>query len=199
MDELDLWNRALTDVEIAAIYQAGTNHIGKATPVSILPNCDILLNGVTNTTLIAPGRRHQLADQHALFHRPRLQHHHYPAGQSLGHVVRRFRPANPGQFQLRPARRTAGPLHRPKSLWLLDAGCLGHAHRLAAPTNGVLLSWNLQMTVSSTNVSLIVLTNHIPYIAGTVAANSITYFAFDVPADAFSTTNTLFNCKQWHR
>ena len=37
VDELDLWNRALTDVEIAAIYQAGTNHIGKATPASILP------------------------------------------------------------------------------------------------------------------------------------------------------------------
>ena len=30
-------------------------------------------------------------------------------------------------------------------------------------TNGVLLSWNLQMTVSSTNVSLVVLTNHVPY------------------------------------
>ena len=39
VDELDLWNRALTDAEIAAIYQAGTNHLGKADPTSILPNC----------------------------------------------------------------------------------------------------------------------------------------------------------------
>ena len=56
VDELNLWNRALTDVEIAAIYQAGTNHIGKATPTSILPNCELLINSGTNTitnTLIA--------------------------------------------------------------------------------------------------------------------------------------------------
>ncbi len=53
-DELDLWNRALTDVEIAALYQAGTNHIGKATAGSALPNCNLLVNGLTNTTLVTP-------------------------------------------------------------------------------------------------------------------------------------------------
>ena len=61
-------------------------------------------------------------------------------------------------------------------------------------TNGVLLSWNLQMTISSTNVNLIVLTNHVPYTAGTVGASNIAYFAFDVPADAVFATNLLQNC-----
>jgi len=53
-DELDIWNRALSDVEIAAIYQAGLKGVGKATTTSILPNCQILVNGLTNATLIAP-------------------------------------------------------------------------------------------------------------------------------------------------
>jgi len=56
-----------------------------------------------------------------------------------------------------------------------------------------LLSWNLQMTVSSTNASLIVLTNHVPYTNGLVAANAIAYFAFDVPAGASFDTNRLSN------
>ena len=71
----------------------------------------------------------------------------------------------------------------PYGCWTLDVW--DTRQRLGQPrTNGVLLSWNLQMTVSSTNISLIVLTNHIPYTNGLVAANAIVYFAFDVPAGA---------------
>ncbi|MGD1085049.1 MAG: LamG domain-containing protein, partial [Verrucomicrobiota bacterium] len=53
VDELDIWNRALSDVEIAAIYEAGTQ--GKKGGSSyILPNCQILVNGATNSTVIVP-------------------------------------------------------------------------------------------------------------------------------------------------
>jgi hypothetical protein len=59
------------------------------------------------------------------------------------------------------------------------------------PTNGVLLSWDLEMTISSTNVHLIVLSNGIAYSSGPVAGNSITYFAVDVPQAASYATNIL--------
>ena len=49
------------------------------------------------------------------------------------------------------------------------------------------------MTVSSTNISLIVLTDHVPYTNGAVAANAITYFGFDVPAGTGFDTNRLLN------
>ena len=48
------------------------------------------------------------------------------------------------------------------------------------------------MTVSSTNVSLVVLTNHVPT-NGSVPATGIAYFAFDVPAGANFVANSLLN------
>ena len=187
VDELDLWNRALTDVEIAAIYQAGTNHIGKATPVSIFPNCEFLVNGVTNTIIIAPASSANWLTNTRLFHRPRLQHHRRPPRQSPGPVVRRFPRANPGQSQLRPARRTAGPVQRPKPLRLLDARCLGHAHRLGLPDQR-----HLAQLEPADDRLLHQRQPHRPdqprpLHRRSVAANNIVYFAFDVPAGTVST------------
>jgi hypothetical protein len=79
----------------------------------------------------------------------------------------------------------------PYGCWTLDVW--DTRNDAPAPSNGVLLSWNLQMTVSATNVNLIVLTNHVPYTAGSVALNDIAYFAFDVPPGANFDTNTLTN------
>ena len=55
----------------------------------------------------------------------------------------------------------------------------------------MLYSWNLQMTVSSTNVNLIVLTNRAIFTRGVVPGNSITYFGIDVPLTATFATNIL--------
>jgi hypothetical protein len=59
------------------------------------------------------------------------------------------------------------------------------------PTNGALLGWTLQLTTSSTNVHLIVLTNGVPYTTPSVSANGFIYFGVDVPATANDATNTL--------
>jgi len=55
-----------------------------------------------------------------------------------------------------------------------------------------LLSWELQLTFSSTNVSLVTLTNGVTY-TNTVAGNSIQYFGVDVPDIAGYATNVLKN------
>jgi hypothetical protein len=192
-DELDLWNRALTDVEIAAIYQAGTNHIGKATPVSIYPNCEILLNGVTNT-VIAPASGTNWLTNTLYFTGLDSNTTITLKGNPLGLLFDDFVLQTPANFNYVQPEEPLAPFNgqNPYGCWTLDVWDT----RTDSPftTNGTLLSWNLEMTVSSTNVSLIVLTNHVPYIAGTVAPNNITYFAFDVPPDAFYATNSLTNC-----
>ena len=193
VDELDLWNRALTDVEIAAIYQAGANHIGKATPVSIYPNCEILLNGVTNTVNAQAGSTPWLTNT---LHFTALDSNTTITlqGNPLGLLFDDFVVQTPANFNYVQPEEPLAPFtgQNPYGCWTLDVWDT----RTDSPftTNGTLLSWNLEMTVSSTNVNLIVLTNHVPYTAGTVAANNITYFAFDVPPDAIFDTNRLFNC-----
>ena len=62
-------------------------------------------------------------------------------------------------------------------------------------TNGALLSWTLQVTTSSTNVNLIVLTNGLAYCETTNLPpnGGIIYFGVDVPLVANFATNLLFN------
>jgi subtilisin-like proprotein convertase family protein len=198
-DELDLWNRALTDVEIAAIYQAGTNHIGKATPTSIYPNCDILIASGTNiitNTLIATNAGGTNWLTNTLFFTAfgpdttiALQ------GNPLGMLLDNFVLQTPAVLNYVQPEEPLAPFNgqNPYGCWTLDVW--DTRTDSSALTNGTLLSWYLQMTVSSTNVNLIVLTNGIAYTSGMVAPNNIAYFAFDVPADASIDTNSLFNCE----
>jgi hypothetical protein len=192
-DELDVWNRALTDVEIAALYQAGANHIGKATPASILPNCDLLVNGLTNTTLIAPASGTNWLTNTLYFTAVNSNTALALQGHPLGMLFDDFILQTPVDLNFVQPEEPLAPFtgQNPYGCWTLDVW--DTRSDSSAPTNGVLLSWNLQMTVSSTNVSLIVLTNHVPYTNGLAAANAITYFAFDVPAGANFDTNRLRN------
>jgi len=59
-----------------------------------------------------------------------------------------------------------------------------------AVTNGVLLSWQLQLGFMPTSPPIIVLTNGVPYL-GTVPTNSWLYFAVDVPCTNGWMTNTF--------
>ena len=199
VDELDLWNRALTDVEIAAICQAGTNHIGKATPTSIFPNCDILIASGTNTitnTLIATNAGGTNWLTNTLYFTAfgpdttvALQ------GNPLGMLLDNFVLQTPADLNYVQPEEPLAPFNgqNPYGCWTLDVW--DTRTDSSALTNGTLLSWYLQMTVSSTNVNLIVLTNGVAYTSGTVAPNNFAYFAFDVPAGASVDTNILFNCQ----
>jgi subtilisin-like proprotein convertase family protein len=211
-DEMDFWNRALTDVEIAAIYEAGTNHIGKATTASILPNCEILTSPTTNwmtnyaqigaanwgwvtnytqiatnvggTNWITNGIYFTaLSDFTTVVLR----------GNPLGMLFDDFKLNGPTNLNyVLPEESLASFTgENPVGCWTLDVWDTRTDSPL--PTNGVLLGWNLQMTISATNVNLIVLTNHIPYTNGLAQSNSIEYFAFDVPINANFATNTMTN------
>jgi len=197
VDEFDLWNRALTDVEIAAIYQAGANHIGKATPTSIFPNCEILVNSGTNSitnTLIATNASGANWLTNTLYFTAfnsnttiTLQ------GNPLGMLLDDFVLQTPADLNYVQPEEPLAPFtgENPFGCWTLDVWDTRTDSSFL--TNGTLLSWNLQMTVSSTNVNLIVLTNHVPYTNGLVAAGGIAYFAFDVPAGVNIDTNRLLN------
>jgi subtilisin-like proprotein convertase family protein len=191
-DELGIWNRALSDAEIAALYEAGLNGVGKATTTSILPNCQILVNGVTNATLIAPASSANWLTNTVYF--TALSNNTTVAirGNPMGMLFDDFVLTGPANLNFVQPEESLAPLtnQNPLGCWTLDVW--DTRNDSIVPTNGVLLSWNMQMTISSTNVNLIVLTNHIPYTNGMVAGNGgIAYFAFDVPFDASFATNTL--------
>jgi subtilisin-like proprotein convertase family protein len=193
VDELDLWNRALTDVEIAAIYQAGTNHLGKADPTSLLPNCEVLLNGLTNTTLIAPASSTNWLTNTVYFTATSSNTALALQGHTLGMLFDDFVLQTPANLNYVQPEESLAPFtgQNPYGCWTLDVwDTRADASTL---TNGVLLGWNLQMTISSTNVSLVVLTNHVPY-TNSVGPSNIAYFAFDVPAGVNFDTNRLRNC-----
>ena len=193
-DELDLWNRALTDVEIAAIYQAGTNHVGKGTPVSILPNCGIVVtsgtNSITNTLIATNGSGTNWLTHMVYFTALGSNATVTLKGNPLGMLFDDFLLEVPSDLNFVQPEEPLAPLigENPYGCWTLDVWDT----RLdsSSSNNGVLYSWALQMTVSSTNTSMIVLTNGLPY-AGTVGAGSIAYFAFDVAAGVSFATNTL--------
>jgi subtilisin-like proprotein convertase family protein len=192
-DELDLWNRALTDVEVTAIYEAGTNHVGKTTPVSILPNAEFLVNGATNSTIMAPASGTNWLTNIVYFTALSNTTTVVLQGNPLGMLFDGFQLIGPTNFNYVQPEQPLSTLigENPLGCWTLDI--LDTRTDSLLPTNGVLLSWNMQMTVSSTNVNLIVITNHVPYTNGLVQANSIEYFAFDVPNNANYATNMLTN------
>jgi subtilisin-like proprotein convertase family protein len=194
VDEFDLWNRALTDVEVAAIYSAGTNGVGKATPVSIFPNIQYQINGAAITNVIAPASSAIWFTNTLFFTAVSNATTVTLQGNPLGMLLDDFILTGPTNANYVLPEESLAALNgqNPYGCWTLDVW--DTRADSSAPTNGTLLSWNMQMTVSATNVNLIVLTNGIGYTNGAVPGNSIAYFAFDVPANANYVTNSLSNC-----
>ncbi|HVY70198.1 MAG TPA: pre-peptidase C-terminal domain-containing protein [Verrucomicrobiae bacterium] len=65
-------------------------------------------------------------------------------------------------------------------------------NRAGPSTNGVLLSWQLQLVLSRTNAFVTKVTNGIP-VNGTVQGAGITYFSVDVPREATFATNVVIS------
>jgi hypothetical protein len=192
-DELDIWDRALTDVEIGALYRTGTNHFSKADTTSTLPNCRFLVNGVTNSTVIAPASSTNWLTNTVYFTALSNTTTVVLQGNPFGMLFDDFQVIGPTNFNYVQPEQSLGSLigENPLGCWTLDVWDTRTDSPL--PTNGTLFSWNLQMTVSSTNVNLIVLTNHVSYTNGLAQGNSIEYFAFDVPITANYATNMMTN------
>jgi subtilisin-like proprotein convertase family protein len=194
VDEISLYNRALSPAELQAIYAAGSN--GKYSPNGILyPNFQVSIDGYSTNTMtnsfsggwqlftnsfiptnsvvtieLAGNTMSTLFDDIQLVQLPSTNYNNY------------YQPEEP---------LTPFVGQNPQGCWTLEVWDTRTDSSLA--NNGVLVSWDLQMTISSTNVDLTVLTNRVPYTKGTVSSNSITYFAIDVPPTANFATNILFN------
>ena len=166
----------------------------RATPPPFCPTAEILLNGLTNTTLLAPASSTNWLTNAVYFTAVSSNTALALQGHTLGMLFDDFVLQTPANLNYVQPEEPLAPFtgQNPYGCWTLDVW--DTRSDASAPANGWLLSWNLQMTISSTNVNLVVLTNHVPYTAGTVGASNIAYFAFDVPSDAVFATNRLRNC-----
>jgi subtilisin-like proprotein convertase family protein len=190
MDEITLYSRALSPGEVLSICQAQGR--GKYSTNSLLPNFQVTIDGYsTNTVILAdfggdwqPFTNSFVATNTAVTIEL--------AGNTLSTLLDdlelvQLPSTNYGSYFLPEEPLTPFFGENSQGCWTLQVWDTRNDSPL--PTNGALLSWNLQMTVSSTNAHLIVLTNGVPYIGS--AASGITYFAVDVPAAAHFATNIL--------
>jgi hypothetical protein len=190
LDEVDLWDRALSPAEVYAIYAAGS--LGKHSTNSSYPNFQVTLQGISTNTVIvtnfAGGWQSMTNSFVATGNQVTVQLAGNPLGVLLANMQLVELP-NTNYNNYYQAEEPMSPFvgQNPQGCWTLAV--TDTRNDSSSLSNGTLLSWNLQMTLSSTNVNLIVLTNGSNY-TGT-ASNGITYFAVDVPPTANFATNTL--------
>jgi subtilisin-like proprotein convertase family protein len=193
LDELDLWQRALSPAEIHAIYVAGS--LGKYSTNSLYPNFQVAFDGLaTNTVVITNFAQTNWQACTNSFIATNRQTTIELAGNTLSVLLDdvqlvQLPYTNYNNYYLpeEPLAPIIG--QNPQGCWTLSIWDT----RLDStqPTNGALLSWTLQLTTSSTNVPLIVLTNGSPPYATNVSRGGIVYFGVDVPALASFATNIL--------
>jgi subtilisin-like proprotein convertase family protein len=191
-DELDFWSRALCPAEALAIFRAGS--AGKYSTNSILPNMfvsvddhttNLVINNSTNwvaytNTFVASSSKTtiEFAGNSAL-------------SMLLDDITLTALPSTNFNNYFKPEESLSAFVgENPVGCWTLDVWDTRTDNVL--PTHGTLQSWTLDLTFSSTNVDLIVLTNHVPY-SNSITAQSTVYLAFDAPGDAHYATNTITN------
>jgi hypothetical protein len=194
LDELDLWQRALSPAEVHAIYAAGS--LGKYNTNSLYPNFQVAFDGLaTNTVVITNFAQTNWQVYTNSFVATNNQTTIELAGNTLSVLLDdvqlvQLPYTNYNNYYLpeEPLAPIIG--QNPQGCWTLSIWDT----RLDStqPTNGALLSWTLQLTTSSTNANLVVLTNGVAYNATNLAPGGIAYFGVDVPALATFATNILF-------
>jgi hypothetical protein len=193
LDELDLWNRALTPAEIHAICAAGS--AGKYSTNSLYPNFQVTFDGIaTNLVLLTNFDATNWIACTNSFVATSNQTTIELAGNPLGVLLDDLQLiqlpyTNYNNYYLPEEPLTPFLGENPQGCWTLSIW--DTRQDSLQPVNGTLLGWTLQLTTSSTNVNLIVLTNGIAY--NSPKTNGIVYFGVDVPATANFATNILFN------
>ncbi|MGA2177493.1 MAG: S8 family serine peptidase [Verrucomicrobiota bacterium] len=193
IDETSLYNRALSPAEIRAICNAGSR--GKYSTNSLLPNFQLSIDGVATNTVILTNFAGPWEGLTNSFTATNSQTTIELAGNPLSVLFDDIQlvelpNTNYNNYYLAEEPLTPFIGENPQGCWTLQIWDTRSDSPL--PNNGALLSWDLQMTISSTNVSLVVLTNGVPYTnapGGTYT--NITYFGVDVPATANFATNIL--------
>jgi subtilisin-like proprotein convertase family protein len=188
-DEVCLYGRALSPAEIEAIYNAGS--VGKGSTNSINPNMTITFDGVSTNLYISPSNTWQAITN--IFVATSDHTTVEIAGNSANSMLLDdisfvdLPATNYNNFFMPEESLSSFVGEDPQGCWTLDIWDT----RSDSPVDASLLSWTLNMTFSSTNINLIVLTNHVPYVGNTSNLLANTYFAFDVPPTANFATNSL--------
>ncbi|HEX4121046.1 MAG TPA: LamG-like jellyroll fold domain-containing protein, partial [Verrucomicrobiae bacterium] len=194
LDEIDLWDRALSQAEIAAIYNAGG--AGKYDATSFYPNFDVSVDGYSTNTVILTN----FNGAWQLYTNSFIPTNNVTTVELSGNTLSvlfddlqlvKLPSTNYNNYFLPEEPLTPFIGENPQGCWTLDIWDTRTDSLLT--NNGTLLSWNLQMTSSSTNVHLTVLTNRQADPNVSVPAGSITYFGVDVPPTANFATNILTN------
>jgi autotransporter-associated beta strand protein len=191
LDELDLINRALSPAEVYAIYHAGS--LGKYNTNSLLPNFQLTIDGVTTNTVILTNASEgwQLITNSFIATNNQVTVEF--SGNTMGVLfddiqLIQLAATNYNNYYLPEEPLTPFVGENPLGCWTLDVW--DTRNDSSSLTNGTLWNWTMQVTTSSTNVTLIVLTNGEAVTVHSLA-NSITYFAVDVPPYATYATNLL--------
>ncbi len=187
-----LYGRALSPVEIQTIYNAGS--AGKYNSNSLLPNFVVSLEGYsTNTEILT-----NFSGPWQAFTNSFIATNNQVVIEFSGNTLStlfddiqfvQLPLTNFNNYFLPEEPLTPFIGENPQGCWTLDI--LDTRLDSKAANSGTLLSWDLQTTISSTNVTLTVLSNDVLYTSGFVAGDSITYFAVDVPPTANFATNIL--------
>jgi hypothetical protein len=194
LDEVDFWNRALSQAEIAAIYNAGG--AGKYDAISFYPNFDVSVDGYSTNTVILTN----FNGGWQLYTNSFIPTNNVTTVELSGNTLSvlfddlqlvKLPSTNYNNYFLPEEPLTPFIGENPQGCWTLDIWDTRTDSLLT--NNGTLLSWNLQMTSSSTNVHLTVLTNRQADPNVSVPAGTIAYFAVDVPSTANFATNILTN------
>jgi subtilisin-like proprotein convertase family protein len=198
LDELDLFNRALSPAEVYAIYHAAS--LGKYSTNSILPNFDVTIDGISTNNIIFTNASGgwQLFTNSFVANSDQVTIEF--AGNALGVLLDDIQliqlpVTNYNNYYLPEEPLTPFVGENPLGCWTLDVW--DTRDDSSQPDNGTLLSWTMQMTTSSTNAVLNVLTttnnatNNGFFITTNVSPNAIAYFAVDVPSYATFATNIL--------
>lgn len=191
LDELDLVSRALSPAEVYAIYHAGS--LGKNNTNSILPNFQLTIDDISTNNIAftnASGGWELFTNTfYATNGMVTVEFAGNPMGVLLDDIqLVQLASTNYENYYLPEEPLTPFVGENPIGCWTLDVWDTRQDSPL--PTNGELLGWNMQVTTSSTNAVLYVLTNEEPFTISNLAG-SITYFAVDVPSYATFATNFL--------
>jgi subtilisin-like proprotein convertase family protein len=195
IDECSIYNRALSVGELAAIYRAGS--LGKYSTTSLYPNFQVVVDGVSTNTVILTNFTGGWQLHTNSFIATNAQTTIELAGNTLSTLFDNIELVqlpytNYDNYYLPEEPLTPFIGENPQGCWTLDIWDTRLDSPL--PANGALLSWTLEMTTSSTNVNLILLTNDVPFVETIpVPAGQIVYFGVDVPETANFATNILTN------
>jgi hypothetical protein len=190
LDEVSLYSRALCPAEAQAIHNAGS--AGKYSTNSVLPNMFVSVDG-SATNLIINNSSNWLAFTNTFIASSGQTTVEFTGNSALSMLLDDIQllqvpTTNYNNYFMPEESLSSLTGEDPAGCWTLDVW--DTRNDSVASDSTMLLSWTLDMTFSSTNVNLIVLTNHVPYTnSAPLPAN--TFFAFDVPTNATDVTNTL--------